>query len=102
MSQPTKPAERPMPWEGEILQEIESLDLPESDGEPLESEWHRTEINLLIELIKGHLVGRADFYVGGNMFIHFSVDQVRNRDFRGPDFFFVQGRPLYPDRKYWA
>jgi hypothetical protein len=30
---------------------------------------------------------RQDYFVGGNMFIYYSRRQVRNRDFRGPDFF---------------
>jgi hypothetical protein len=35
------------------------------------------------------------------MFIHFSLEQVRNQDFRGPDFFLVLGVPK-KERKSWV
>jgi Uma2 family endonuclease len=78
------------------------VELIETDGEPLESDWHRIAMNILIDSVKYHLHHRQDFYVGGNMFIYFSLEQARNRDFRGPDFFFVDGVPGEPIRPYWA
>jgi Uma2 family endonuclease len=72
------------------------------DGVPLESDWHRKNMNLLIDVVIYHLREREDFYVGGNMFIYFSAEQARNQDFRGPDFFFVKDRPFQPPREYWA
>jgi Uma2 family endonuclease len=77
-------------------------DLPETDGEPLESDWHRMAINLLIEAIRYHYRHRPDFFAGGNMFVYFSATQVRNRDYRGPDFFFVWGVERDKLRRYWA
>jgi Uma2 family endonuclease len=77
-------------------------DLPYDDGEPLESNWHRIAMNLLIEVVSYHFRDRDDFFAGGNMFIYFSLRQVRDRDFRGPDFFFVWGVPRRPDRHYYA
>jgi Uma2 family endonuclease len=76
--------------------------LPEEDGVPLESDWHRLAMTLLIELVGLHLRGRDDYYVGGNMFIYFSAKQARDQDFRGPDFFFVWEAALNPPRRYWA
>jgi Uma2 family endonuclease len=68
------------------------VDLLETDGEPLETPWHRDEINLLIEQVRQALRRRRrSYFVGGNMFIYFNLDQARKRDFRGPDFFFVDG-----------
>jgi Uma2 family endonuclease len=90
-------------WDDEsLLKEIESLDLPETDGDNLESDWHRLEMNLLIDSVHSHMGDRTDYYVGGNMFLHFSEEHIRNKDFRGPDFFFVKNRPLHPARRYWA
>ncbi|MFQ6041281.1 MAG: Uma2 family endonuclease [Candidatus Poribacteria bacterium] len=66
---------------------VPAVELPTEDGEPLESSWHRSEINLLIESIKMHLRGRQDYYAGGNMFIYFSLQQARRPSYRGPDFF---------------
>jgi Uma2 family endonuclease len=61
-------------------------------------------MNLLIESVEARLAGRKDFYVGGNMFIYYSARQTRNRDYSGPDFFFVQGPEIEHDRErlYWA
>jgi Uma2 family endonuclease len=44
---------------------------------------------------------RQDVYVGGNMFVYFSLEQVRNQDFRGPDFFAVLDVPKR-ERKSWV
>jgi Uma2 family endonuclease len=75
-----------------------------SDGEPLESEWHVLQLHLLWDLIRQTMAeqGRTDFYVGGNMFVYYSVEQARDvaeevekgleqRAFRGPDVFWVDG-----------
>ena len=69
---------------------------------PLESDWHRLAMTLLIELVGLYLKGREDYFVGGNMFVYFNRKQARDRDFRGPDFFFVWEVPLNPPRPYWA
>jgi Uma2 family endonuclease len=65
-------------------------DLIFDDGEPLETNRHRTAMNVLIRSWQ-HAASeqRNDFFVGGNMFIYYSSTQVKNRDFRGPDFFVV-------------
>jgi Uma2 family endonuclease len=85
-----------------LLREVESVELVAEDGENLESDWHRRNMNLLTEVIDCRLRGRDDYFVGGNMFIYFNLEQARNRDFRGPDFFFVWGARRTPLREYWA
>jgi Uma2 family endonuclease len=77
-------------------------ELPYSDGEPLESAWHFWQIALLIELTNLRFAGRQDFFCGGNMFVHYSLERARNRDFRGPDYFLVRGVDRKKQRKYWA
>jgi Uma2 family endonuclease len=77
-------------------------DLIEEDGVPLESDLHRLAMTLLIELVGLHLKGREDYFVGGNMFLYFDRKHARDRDFLGPDFFFVWEVPLNPPRRYWA
>src|SRR5439155_14827223 len=74
----------------------------ESDGIPLESPWHVGAISLLIEVLTWYWRERNDFYVGGNNFIYFIEEQARNRDYRGPDFFFVKDVNRFPPRPYWA
>ncbi len=68
----------------------------------MESDWHRLAMTLLLELVSLHFLGREDYFAGGNMFIYFNAKQARDRDFRGPDFFFVWEAVLNPPRKYWA
>lgn len=98
MSKPAAAALAPLPFE-----------LVLDDGEPLESEWHTLEYPLLRRLIRQAMAeqGRTDFYVGGNMFVYYSVQQAREvfeeekkgrekRAFRGPDVFWVGG--VDPDR----
>jgi len=65
-------------------------DLPTADGIPLESNWHRIQINLLIDIITQRWRYVRDFFAGGNMFVYYSMNQVRNRDYKGPDFFLVK------------
>jgi len=67
----------------------------------LETNWHRMQMNLLIESVHYHWREREDYFTGGNMFIYFSVEQVRNRDYRGPDFFVVKGVDSSHDRAAW-
>jgi Uma2 family endonuclease len=81
---------------------VPNLELVETDGVPLDSTWHRDAINLLIEIVRTRFRERHDYFVGGNMFIYFSQQQVRNRDFRGPDFFYVKGVKYDPLRPYWV
>ncbi len=64
-------------------------DLRFDDGEPLETNRHRTAMNALIESLNHHWAGCNDFFAGGNMFIYYSSTQARHRDFRGPDFLAV-------------
>jgi Uma2 family endonuclease len=90
------------PQTAEVLAELESIPLISSDGVPMESGWHVKNMTLLIDQIDHHFADRDDFYVGGNMFIYFSEEQARNRDFRGPDFFYVSKTKRYPLRKWWA
>jgi Uma2 family endonuclease len=76
-------------------------ELPYSDGEPMESERHVLQMHLLIEPLRLHWSGRPDGYVGGNMFVYFSLEQTRGEHFRGPDFFAVLGVPKR-ERKSWV
>src|SRR4051794_9720222 len=82
--------------------ELRKIELVESDGENMDSEWHRDCMNLLIEQVRCHHGARTDYFVGGNMFIYFDEEQARNRNFRGPDFFYVAGCRFQPERHWWA
>jgi Uma2 family endonuclease len=78
------------------------VDLPYSDGEPLESLWHRAAGDLLLASIQWHWRGRADFFAGANQFFYFDPETARNTNFRGPDFYVVKGVSHEPIRKSWV
>jgi Uma2 family endonuclease len=77
-------------------------DLIFDDGEPLESNRHRIGMNLLIRSLENFYSDRSDFFTGGNMFVYYSTAQVRNRDFRGPDFFVVLNVDGTTSRQGWV
>jgi Uma2 family endonuclease len=98
MSQPAVSALAPLPFE-----------LVFSDGEPLETEWHSFQFPFLRHLIRQAMVeqGRSDFYVGGDMFVYYSIEQARDVArgrpyFRGPDVFWVDGADPGRARKGWV
>ena len=84
------------------IPDIPNINLPEEDGEPLESNWHRLQINLLDDIVRQQWRDRQDFFAGGNMFVYYSLQQVRNRDYKGPDFFVVKGVDGSYSRNKWV
>src|SRR5215813_8632841 len=77
--------------EPDILADIAALptedDLPCDDGEPMETPRHREQMELLIQSLQAYWSERTNYYVAGNMFLHY--DPENRRKFRGPDFFLV-------------
>ena len=58
-------------------------ELPCDDGMPMETERHKLQMDLLIYPLKPWLNRYPEGgYVGGNMFVYFSLEQVRQQDFR--------------------
>ncbi len=90
------------PTAEEILAILPKVKIVAEDGIPLETAWHRKCINLLIEVIEWARRGRTDFYVGGNQFIYYDEKGARNRNFRGPDFFYVEEVAHDPPRECWV
>ena len=82
--------------------EFPEIRLPEEDGIPSESPWHLKSISLLIAVLAFLFRDRKDYYCGGDMFIYYSREQARHHDFRGPDFFYVDGVDRLRPRGYWA
>ncbi|WP_437753763.1 Uma2 family endonuclease [Sorangium sp. So ce1389] len=76
-------------------------ELPYDDGEPMESERHRAQMDLLIEVLQLLWRDRDDVYVSGNMAIYFSELQAKKNDFRGPDVFVVLDTTRR-ERKSWV
>jgi Uma2 family endonuclease len=76
-------------------------ELPYDDGIPMESQRHKMQMDLLIDTFGTWLEQRDDGYASGNMFVYFSLAQLKNQDFRGPDFFGVLGVPQ-GERRSWV
>ncbi|MEH2032381.1 MAG: Uma2 family endonuclease [Nostoc sp.] len=76
-------------------------ELPYDDGIPMESARHKAQMDLLIDALIPWLEEREDGFIGGNMFVYYSLAQVRNKDFKGPDFFTVLGVPK-GERRSWV
>jgi Uma2 family endonuclease len=97
-----------------LLHKYQLHELPEEDEVPLESYYHRLQINLLHELTYQLFKNRTDFYCGGNMFLYYDLKQAekviqfvqgqrRRAPYKGPDFFVVLGGvDGTKDRKRWV
>ncbi len=72
-----------------------------SDEPPLETDFHRDQIDLLIRLLKYWWQDRPDFYISGNLTVYYNEQQLKKLDFRGPDVFVVLGAEK-KDRRSWV
>jgi Uma2 family endonuclease len=70
-----------------------AFELPHDSNATMESQRHKVQRELLIDTLLPWLDQRKDGYVGGNMFVYYSLAQVRNRNLKGPDFFAVLDVP---------
>ncbi|MBI2567260.1 MAG: Uma2 family endonuclease [Candidatus Schekmanbacteria bacterium] len=80
------------------------VELIYEDGIPMESHQARKQMSLLILLTHQLMAARGceDYFAGGNMFLYFSVEQARRRDYRGPDYFAVLDVDGRRSRKAWV
>ena len=96
---------------------VQDLDfeLALEDGVPLETWYHRLQMTLFLELARWRMLelGHDDFFLGGDMFVYYSVEQAqavaeeerqlalfenglrpekpKKTAYRGPDAFLVKG-----------
>ncbi|MCP4696447.1 MAG: hypothetical protein GY862_06325, partial [Gammaproteobacteria bacterium] len=90
------------------------LNLPDSDGEPMETERERLQIQLCIDSLYQHWAHRLDFYAAGNTFLYYSAVQAREiikelenparprRAFRGSDVYVVLNVDGSYRRGHWV
>ena len=76
-------------------------DLPCDDGIPMETPRHRFQMGLLIDSLDLWLEALGAGFAGGNMFLYYSLEQVRYNTFIGPDFFVALDVPR-GERKSWV
>ena len=73
----------------------------ESDEPQMESTRHYQQLALLVSCLEWHWQDRDDFFIGANLTVYYSHQQLRRRDFSGPDFFLVRDVDREP-RKSWV
>ncbi|MBJ7898798.1 MAG: Uma2 family endonuclease [Cyanobacteria bacterium RI_101] len=61
-----------------------------SDEPEMESSLHYFQLMLLVACLELAWQDRQDFFIGANLTVYFSRQQLKNREFRGPDFFLVK------------
>jgi Uma2 family endonuclease len=71
-----------------------------SDEPEMESSLHYQQLALLVSTLEWHWRERNDFFIGANLTVYYGHQQLRQRAFRGPDFFLVRGVRREP-RSSW-
>ena len=82
------------------LARLRTLNLPETDGKPMGSDWQRIITSLLVAIAR-HVFRRKRGYFGGDMCLYYSLKQSLEEDFLGPDFFYVRDADPHKPRKKW-
>ncbi|MCA2702510.1 MAG: Uma2 family endonuclease [Microcystis sp. M179S2] len=72
-----------------------------SDEPPLESDLHLQQIIILLSCLELLWRERSDYYASGNLTIYYNEEQLKKRNFCGPDFFVVLDTEKRP-RKSWV
>jgi Uma2 family endonuclease len=72
-----------------------------SDEPPLESDLHLQQITILIGCLERLWQQRTNYYASGNLTIYYNEEQLKKRDFCGPDFFVVLDTEKH-SRKSWV
>ncbi|ELR99611.1 Uma2 family endonuclease [Gloeocapsa sp. PCC 73106] len=73
----------------------------ESDEPEMESSLHYVQLALLVSCLEWLWRDRNDFFIGANLTIYFNRQQLKNKDFRGPDFFLIKETEKR-SRKSWV
>ncbi|NJO51394.1 MAG: Uma2 family endonuclease [Leptolyngbyaceae cyanobacterium RM2_2_4] len=72
----------------------------ESVEPEMESSLHYAQLALLVACLEWLWRDRNDFFIGANLTIYFSRQQLKTQDFRGPDFFLVKKTQKRPRRSW--
>lgn len=72
----------------------------DSDKPEMESSLHYAQLALLVACLEWLRRERDDFFIGANLTIYFSREQLKNRDFRGPDFSLINRTQRHPRRSW--
>ncbi|WP_448604351.1 Uma2 family endonuclease [Thermoleptolyngbya sp.] len=72
----------------------------ESNEPELESSLHYAQLALLVACLEWLWRDRTDFFIGANLTLYFSRDQLKQHDLQGPDFFLVTHTERKPRRSW--
>ena len=72
-----------------------------SDEPEMESYLHYEQLALLVSCLEWFWRDRQDFFIGANLTVYYSRQQLKKRDFRIPDFFLVKETERKP-RNSWV
>lgn len=72
-----------------------------SDEPEMESSLHYLQLLLLVTALDWLWQEKDNYFIGANLTIYFSRQQLKNREFRGPDFFLVREVANHP-RPSWV
>ncbi len=73
----------------------------ESDEPEIESSLHYFQLLLLVSCLEWYWHDASNFFIGANLTIYFSRQELKNREFRGSDFFLVKNTEKKP-RSSWV
>ena len=73
----------------------------ESDEPEMESSQHYMQLMLLVICLEWLWRNSNDYFIGASLSIYYSRQQLKNREFRGPDFFLVK-QTQKRHRKSWV
>ncbi len=72
-----------------------------SDEPEMESTQHYQQLALLVSHLEWYWRDRDDFFIGANLTVYYTHEQLQRRQFRGPDFFLVRDVKRIP-RNSWV
>jgi Uma2 family endonuclease len=72
-----------------------------SDEPEMESTQHYQQLALLVSHLEWYWRDRNDFFIGANLTVYYTHEQLQRRQFRGPDFFLVREVERTP-RNSWV
>jgi len=71
-----------------------------SHGLEMESSLHYLQLAILVSCLEWLWQGRQDYFIGANLTVYFSRNQLKQEDVRGPDFFLVRSVSNHPRRSW--
>lgn len=82
--------------------QLTDKDLPCEDGMPVESWLHARQLQLLADVLRPEVQAGGTGFVGDEMFVYYTREQVEGTYVRGPDLFVSLGVDPRPERRSYV